>query len=202
MACRARNQHLMIDFILKQKTSKAWLDTVMADFDTFLKDHASCEKKASGMAMSMISHYPDRPELVKEMLNLAIEELSHFRDVVRLIMDKGLEPAADAKDEYVNRLHKAMDQGKEVYLLDRLLVGSIVEARGAERFRLIAEALTEGKLKNFYQAISDSESRHYQLFLQLASQYFPEQQISARLDELLELEAQIIQSLPLRAALH
>ena len=53
----------MIDFELKEKTSRAWLDTVLADFDAFLADHASCEKKASGMAMSMIAHYPDKPRL-------------------------------------------------------------------------------------------------------------------------------------------
>jgi tRNA 2-(methylsulfanyl)-N6-isopentenyladenosine37 hydroxylase len=192
----------MIDFKLTEKTSQAWLDTVMADFNSFLLDHASCEKKASGMAISMISHYPDKPELVSEMLNLAVEELSHYRDVIRLILEKKLVPASDRKDEYVNRLHKAMDQGKDAYMLDRLLIASIVEARGAERFRLIANALPKGKLKQFYQAISDSESRHYQLFLKLAAHYFDEERISPRLTSLLDIEAAIIRSLPLAPALH
>ena len=191
-----------MDFSLQETTSRAWLDAVMADFDTFLLDHASCEKKASGMAISMISHYPDKPDLVKEMLNLAIEEMSHFRDVVRIILDRKLEPAADSKDEYVNRLHKAMDKGKEAYMLDRLLIASIVEARGAERFGMIAAALPQGKLKNFYQAITDSESRHYQLFLELAENYYAETAITPRLNELLDIEAQIIRTLPFRAALH
>lgn len=192
----------MLDFSLKVASSSAWLDTVMADFDTFLSDHASCEKKASGMAMSMISHYPDKPELIREMLGLAIEELSHFRDVMRLILDRGLEPVADSKDLYINQLHKAMDQGKDAYLLDRLLIASIVEARGAERFGLIAEALPEGKLKAFYQAIRDSESRHYRLFLKLAGKYFPEERIAVRLETLLEVEAEIVRTLPLKPALH
>ena len=191
-----------MDFSLQETTSRAWLDAVMADFDTFLLDHASCEKKASGMAISMISHYPDKPDLVKEMLNLAIEEMSHFRDVVRIILDRKLEPAADSKDEYVNRLHKAMDKGKEAYMLDRLLIASIVEARGAERFGMIAAELPQGKLKKFYQAITDSESRHYLLFLELAENYYKEAAISPRLNELLEIEAQIIRTLPHRAALH
>ncbi len=191
-----------MDFTLRETSSVAWLETVMADFDSFLKDHASCEKKASGMAMSMISHYPDKPELITGMLNLAVEELSHFRDVMRLILDRDLEPAADARDEYVNSLHRAMDQGKDAYLLDRLLIASIVEARGAERFTMIAEALPKGKLKNFYSAISDSEARHYQLFLSLAEQYFPEEKISPRLETLLNIEADIIRRLPLKPALH
>jgi tRNA 2-(methylsulfanyl)-N6-isopentenyladenosine37 hydroxylase len=191
-----------MDFSLQENTSRAWLDAVMADFDSFLLDHASCEKKASGMAISMISHYPDKPELVKEMLNLAIEEMSHFRDVVRIILDRKLEPAADSKDEYVNRLHKAMDKGKEAYMLDRLLIASIVEARGAERFGMIASELPQGKLKKFYQAITDSESRHYQLFLDLAIIYYDEMAITPRLDELLAIEAEIIRTLPFRSALH
>jgi tRNA-(ms[2]io[6]A)-hydroxylase len=95
-----------------------------------------------------------------------------------------------------------MDQGKDAYMLDRLLIASIVEARGAERFRLIANALPKGKLKQFYQAISDSESRHYQLFLKLAAHYFDEERISPRLTSLLDIEAAIIRSLPLAPALH
>jgi len=191
-----------MDFTLRAQTSVEWLETVLGDFDTFLKDHASCEKKASGMAISMISHYPDRPVLVRVMLSLAVEELSHFRDVVRLLLDRGLEPAGDARDKYINQLHKAMDQGKEAYLLDRLLIASIVEARGAERFGLIADALDKGKLRNFYRAITDSESRHYQLFLDLAEEYFPKPTIIERLDQLLDTEATILRSLPLKAALH
>ena len=191
-----------MDFTLRAQTSVEWLETVLGDFDTFLKDHASCEKKASGMAISMISHYPDRPVLVREMLSLAVEELSHFRDVVRLLLDRGLEPAGDARDKYINQLHKAMYQGKEAYLLDRLLIASIVEARGAERFGLIADALDKGKLRNFYRAITDSESRHYQLFLDLAEEYFPKPTIIERLDQLLDTEATILRSLPLKAALH
>jgi len=191
-----------MDFSLKVPTSQAWLDTVLADFDTFLADHASCEKKASGMAMSMISHYPDRPELITNMLNLAIEELSHFRDVMRLILERDLQPSADQKDEYVNRLHQAMDQGKEAYLLDRLLIASIVEARGAERFGMIAEGLEEPRLKKFYQAITDSEARHYQMFLDLAELYFPAERITPRLEQLLEIEADIIRTLPMKPALH
>jgi len=191
-----------MDYSLKVKTSSAWLDTVMADFDAFLLNHASCEKKASGMAMSMISHYPDKPRLIREMLNLAVEELSHFRDVVRLILDQGLQTSADTKDEYINQLHKSMDQGKDAYLLDRLLIASIVEARGAERFGLIADALPEGRLKNFYRAITDSESRHYRLFLDLAREYFPDDTILPRLEDLLTVEAGIIRNLPVKAALH
>ena len=190
------------DLQLRCASPKGWLDCVLADFDTFLIDHASCEKKASGMAMSILSHYPDKPLLIREMLNLAVEELSHFRDVMRLVLERGLTPTPDTRDDYVNQLRKQMDQGKEGYMLDRLLVGAIVEARGAERFGMIAGALPEGRLQRFYQAITDSESRHYMLFLNLARQLCEPALIAPRLDTLLDAEAHILLSLPFKAALH
>jgi tRNA 2-(methylsulfanyl)-N6-isopentenyladenosine37 hydroxylase len=191
-----------MNFELLSASSTAWLDTVLADFDNFLCDHASCEKKASGMAMSLIAHYPDKPVLIRSMLNLAVEELSHYREVMRHVLDRGLTPARDTRDDYVNRLQVLMDQGKHMYLLDRLLVGAIVEARGAERFGLIANALPPGKLKNFYASITDSENRHYELFLELAAQHYPVEAINARLPVLLQQEAVILAQLPLKAALH
>lgn len=86
--------------------------------------------------------------------------------------------------------------------MDRLLIASIVEARGAERFGLIAEALPNGQLKSFYCLIADSEKKHYRLFLQLAEQHCDNNAISKRLDFLLNLEADIIRQLPERPALH
>jgi tRNA-(ms[2]io[6]A)-hydroxylase len=192
----------MMKFELLSASSSAWLDTVMTDFDSFLRDHASCEKKASGMAMSLIAHYPDKPILMRAMLNLAVEELSHFRDVMRHLLDRGLKPARDTRDDYVNQLQQLMDQGKDMYLLDRLLLGAIVEARGAERFGLIAAALPAGKLKTFYQTITDSENRHFELFLDLAAQHYPLATINNRLPILLQQEARILAQLPLKAALH
>lgn len=191
-----------MDFKLRQPSPQSWLDTVLSDFNQFLVDHASCEKKASGMAISMISHYPDKPILVKAMLDLAIEELAHFRDVMALLLEKGLQSGSDQKDPYVNQLHKAMDQGTKAYLLDRLLIASIVEARGAERFGLIAEALPYGRLKTFYHAITESENQHYKLFLSLAEQHCETELILPRLEQLLDIEADIIQQLPDRPALH
>lgn len=191
-----------MDFSLRQNSAQSWLDLVLGNFDQFLVDHASCEKKASGMAMSMISHYPDKPLLVKAMLNLALEELSHFRDVMDIMMERNLIAGADHKDHYVNQLHKAMNQGPEAYLMDRLLIASIVEARGAERFGMIAEALPDGQLKSFYRLITESEKNHYRLFLKLAEQHCDANAISKRLDVLLNLEADIIRQLPDRPALH
>lgn len=187
---------------LHYATPETWTETVLNDFDNFLADHAAAEKKASGMAVSMLSHYPDRPQIVKAMIDLAIEEMTHFRDVVRIMQQRGLVLQPDQKDDYINLLHRAQRRATDEYLLDRLLVAAIVEARGHERFSLIGEALDDPALKRFYQGIGSSEARHSLLFTDLANLYFSQADIQARLHELLALEAKIVASLPLRAALH
>ncbi len=192
----------MNDSPLRCPTPAAWTEAVINDFDTFLQDHAAAEKKASGMAMSMLSHYPDRVELVAAMTELAVEELVHFREVVKWLHKRGQLTTKDEKDPYVLALRDTMRQGSEVYLLDRLLTAAVIEARGAERFALIAEALEPGGLKDFYKAIARSEQRHYTLFLDLAAVYFAQDVIEQRWGELLDFEAALIPTLPVRAALH
>ena len=192
----------MSDSPLRHETSAQWLDAVLADFDAFLLDHAAAEKKASGMAVSMLSHYPDRTDLVTAMADLAIEELTHYREVVKWIHRRGLQTAPDEKDPYVIEFRKSLRKGKDEYMLDRLLTASIIEARGAERFALVAQGLTEPNIKKFYQSIARSEQRHYLLFLELARQYLPNETIDRRWNELLDIEADIVKSLPIRARLH
>ncbi len=184
------------------KTPAQWLETVLADFDTFLYDHASAEKKASGMAITMISHYPDKTELVDVMSAIAVEELNHFREVIKHIHQRGKILQGDEKDEYVGQLRKSFRKGSEFYMMDRLIIAGIIEARGAERFGLIAHGLPAGELKDFYSAIAESEERHYTTFLDLANLYLDKAEVSARTEELLNIEAEICAALPFRAALH
>ncbi|MCX2780893.1 tRNA-(ms[2]io[6]A)-hydroxylase [Microbulbifer thermotolerans] len=189
-------------FQLRFTTPTTWTEPVLADFDRFLQDHAAAEKKASGMAVSMFSHYPDKPLLVESMVNLALEEMNHFRQVVKIMHERGIYQAPDEKDPYINNLRKLIRRGPEHYLLDRLLTGGIIEARGCERFGLVADALPSGQLKTFYRTITESEARHHELFVELALQYFPRSEVDSRLDQLLDAEAEITAALPHRAALH
>ncbi len=183
-------------------TPDGWLEVVLGDFDSFLKDHASCEKKASGMALNVASHYPDKPELLNAMADLAVEELSHYREVIRLLSERGLSPGADEKDLYVRGLQAHIRKGSDLYLLDRLLVAAVVERRGYERFGLIADALPHGPLKQFYKGITLSENRHWQLFVDLAISHCEPGLVGPRLIELTAAEGKLIASVPLRAALH
>jgi tRNA-(ms[2]io[6]A)-hydroxylase len=189
------------EFLL-YSTPNEWLETVLADFDTFLCDHASAEKKASGMAVTMISHYPDKTELVDIMAAVAVEELNHYREVIKIIHLRGKTLASDVKDNYVGELRKSFRKGSESYMMDRLIIAGIIEARGAERFGIIADGLPAGQLKDFYVTITESEQRHYATFLDLANSYFDKDEVKQRTLQLLTIEAKVCAALPFRAALH
>ena len=184
-------------------SSRQWLDAVLSRFDEFLLDHAANEKKASAMAMTMVSHYSDRQTLVSAMVNLAVEELQHFREVARIIQARGLIMHSDEKDPYMNALRGGLHKDDpEAYLLDRLLLAGVVEARGEERFRLIAEALQDETLSAFYHALANSEAGHHQQFVSLALHYFPIDRVSRTLTDWINLETQTIANLPVRSRLH
>lgn len=187
---------------LRVPTNPRWVEVVLGDFDSFLLDHAACERKASASALKLVSHYADRTVLVRELIAFAQEELDHFARVMAVVLDRGLVPRSDEKDPYVGGMLAQVQRGADSYFLDRLLVLGIVEARGCERFGLVAEALEDGDLRELYRDITRSEARHHGLFVRLAREYFPSERVERRLGELLDAEAELVASLPLRAAVH
>ena len=189
-------------FKLKIQTPSDWVETALSDFNAFLVDHASCERKASAVGMSFVVRYPDRPEIIEPMINFAREELEHFHQVYRLIAQRNLILPPDEEDAYVGKMMKQVRFGRDERFLDRLLVSSVIEARGCERLYIVAESLPEGDLKAFYRRLARAEGTHQDLFLKLSYLYFPEGTVQKRLDEWLEIEANAITSVPYRSALH
>jgi tRNA-(ms[2]io[6]A)-hydroxylase len=187
---------------LQSESDPSWLAAVLGDFDAFLQDHANCERKAAATAMSLVSRHAHREALVDAMLELAQEELAHFQAVFRLMCERKLPLVHEERDPYINALRQLVRTGRDTHPLDSLLVAGVVEARGCERFGLIADALPEGDLKAFYQEITRSEARHGGLFVRFAKMYFPDEDVDARLSALFAAEADIIAALPPRAALH
>lgn len=189
---------------LKVPSSPAWLNAVMADFDAFLQDHADCERKASAMATSLIAKYPDREKIIPDMIETAIEELEHFQQVFELMQRRGVTLNADMKeDPYIKQLMPLTHGGTpESRFLSRLLLGSIVECRGCERFKMVSEAQEDEELKRFYKMLWTSEAKHGNVFVELALEYFDEKTVSDRLHEMMEFEGEVIKNLPIRAALH
>ena len=177
---------------------------MFGDFDAFLLDHANCERKASATGMSFVARYPDRKELLDPMIEFAKEELEHFHVMYRICAERGLTLADDYKDPYVNALRSQIRAGGDIHFLDRLLVSGVVEARGCERLYMVAEALKERDpvLYEPYIELARAESRHHAFFFRMARLYFSDAEVRTRGGEMLDFEAELIQRLPHRAAVH
>ena len=92
---------------LKVDSKKEWIAAVMSDFNEFLRDHADCERKASAMALSFVAKYPNRKEILPELIDTAVEELEHFRDVYAIMERRGISLNHEiGKDPYVSKLLK------------------------------------------------------------------------------------------------
>jgi tRNA-(ms[2]io[6]A)-hydroxylase len=183
-------------------TPTQWVQVILDDFDTFLADHANCERKASALAMSLVVKYPQRTAIIAPLIAIAREELEHFEQVYEVMCARGVTIARDEPDPYVNALGALMRHGRDERLLDRLLVSSIVECRGAERFRIVAQALVDEDLKHFYTTLWKAETKHGHQFVDMALRCATAEAVYPRLQELMEAEAGIIDRLPWRASLH
>ena len=180
-----------------------WLDAVLSNFDTFLQDHADCERKASATAMSLVAKYPNRVEIIPELIDTALEEMEHFKLVYALMESRGIQLAHSIhEDLYIKKLIKSMHSGIEERFLDRLLIASVVETRGAERFRLIAEGVDDKDLQKFYKMLWISEAKHGHIYVKMALEYLPEPKVYDRLQWWTEKEGEILSGLEFRPALH
>ncbi len=181
----------------------AWIEAVMNDFDTFLQDHADCERKASATAMSFVAKYPDRLEIIPELIETAVEELEHFQQVYAIMEKRGIQLAHSIpKDPYIIGLMQLCHSGIKERFLDRLLIASVVETRGAERFKLVADAQTEEEMARFYKMLWISEAKHGHIYVKMALNYFDEQKVYDRLAYWVKHEGNLIQSIPIRPRLH
>ena len=188
---------------LKVKSSKEWLDMVMHDFNSFLQDHADCERKASAMALSFVAKYPEKKEIIPDLIETAVEELEHFQQVYEVMEKKGIPLASEIeKDTYINKLMSLCRSGREERFMDKLLMASVVECRGCERFKLVADELTDPGLKEFYKELWTSEARHGEIFAKMALKYFDEKIVFERLEYFSNQEAEILNSLEVRSAVH
>lgn len=194
---------MKLNLDLAVDSKQEWIDAVIADFPSFLQDHADCERKASAMAMSFVAKYPDRKEILPDLIATGIEELEHFQQVYELMESRGI-PLTHSigEDPYVKQLIKKCHSGRNERFLDRLLIASVVETRGAERFRMVSEAQKDPEMHRFYKILWASEAKHGHLFVKMALNYFSEKETYDRLAWWVDQEAEVLESLEIRAALH
>ena len=187
---------------LLSATHPDWVNVILENFDEFLQDHANCERKASALAMSLVVKHPDRKLIIPQLIDLAVEELEHFGQVYAVMQKRGVPLTKDIQDPYVNALMAMMRHGREDRFLDRMLVSSIVECRGAERFGIIAEALEDPELRDFYATLYKAERKHGHQFVDMVLKYFDSDAVYERLNALMAREAEIVRELEWRPSLH
>lgn len=188
---------------LTYETPRAWAENAIKDMDSLLQDHADNERKVSAMALGIIAKCPDKTKWIPQLIETAIEELEHFEGVYRFMEKRGVQlPQKMAEDKYMKQLIGSIRSGVEERLIDRMLIASIVEMRGMERFKLISEVLEDPELKAFYKEIWTSEAKHGTMFVKLALMYWEEEAIYKRLAELNEIEGKICENLEWRSAIH
>jgi tRNA-(ms[2]io[6]A)-hydroxylase len=193
---------------LKVATDAAWVAAAMRDLDRVLVDHAHCEMKAASNALSLAARHPESSGLVRALTDLAREEIDHFQRVLSVLEARGLTLGPPPVDEYAAALRQAATESsrgrsaKLGALVDRLLVGALIEARSCERFKLLAAALVEAgeaAVGAFYAELLAAEARHHRSFVDLAVSVAPEgsarDEVLARLEELAVHEAEIVRNL-------
>ena len=189
---------------LKLPSDPRWVNIAKKNLEEVLSDHAFCEQKAASTAISLIVSFPEYTELVKEMIALVEEEMSHFKMVHDLILERGFSLGRDRKDAYVLKLLQFFPKGgsRTTQLVHRLLLAALIEARSCERFRLLSEHLEDKKLAKFYRKLMISEANHYTSFLGFARQYGDRGDVDQKWESLLEYEAEIMKSLSISESIH
>ena len=187
---------------LQSHTQDAWLQRAIAHTDDVLIDHAHCERKAAANALNLLGRYPDHPELQEPMLALAREELEHFELVLAILRERDVGMVAQSPSGYQAQLFGQVRKGAPHKLVDLLLVGALIEARSCERFRLLSEHHPDAHLRQTFRSLLESEARHYGIFIRLAEQQAPREEVRVRLQELAEAECGILQNLPPIARIH
>ncbi len=180
---------------LKAATKPSWLAQVDRDLPAILVDHAHCEKKAAGTAMNLIFAYGTiDPAISRELSDIVVEELEHFRLVLDLLERRGIRFASQQPGRYGRKLNDLVRKGEPERAIDRLLVASLIEARSCERFALLRDHVVDRELGEFYGSLFESEARHHTTYVRLAGTFGADIDIRARLGELATEEAVIIQS--------
>jgi tRNA-(ms[2]io[6]A)-hydroxylase len=196
---------------LTTRTDPRWAEVALADLPALLADHAHCEMKAASNALSLAMRCPLLAPLrvARVLVEIAEEELQHYRAILDELLRRGLPLGPPDPDEYASELRRAAartgGRTPKPALADRLLVGALIEARSCERFRLLADALAARghDLAPLYEELFAAEARHYTTFVDLAADVLGDEAAArARLSEIARAEGELAARLGAAPAVH
>jgi tRNA-(ms[2]io[6]A)-hydroxylase len=195
---------------LLRPTDPTWAERASDEVERVLVDHANCEMKAASNALALSARCSSEPKVVRALVALAEEELGHFREVLDELERRGLRLGPPEEDWYAAELRRRVskDRGSpllEDVIVDRMLVGALIEARSCERFKLLAAALRERdpELAGFYERLLAAEARHHRTFVDLAILLArDEDRVRRRLAEIVRIEDAIAAELGVAPTIH
>ncbi|CAI8349510.1 MAG: Uncharacterised protein [Polaribacter sp. SA4-10] len=189
---------------LQFETETSWAEIAKADLSQILTDHAFLEQKAASNAVSIIINYSEETELVKEMSNIAIEEMQHFKMVHLLMLKRDMVLGREQKNDYAIKLQKFFTKthDRTIALVQRLLVAALIEARSCERFKVFSENMEDVELSKFYKNLMISEANHYTTFLTLARSYQDRAIVDEKWNALVAFEAALMKERGSVAKIH
>lgn len=189
---------------LQFETATSWVEVAKNGLEQLMTDHAFAEQKASANAISIIINYSEETEMVKDMTEIAIEELEHFQMVHELMIKRGFVLGQASKNDYALNLQQFFPKTKDrtVALINRLLVAALIEARSCERFKVFADNMEDEELSKFYLDLMISEANHYTLFLGYARKYMDREIVDKKWNDLLAFEAEMMKNRGKMAKVH
>lgn len=179
-----------IKAFLRCETPHSWIEWALQHPEELLLDHANCEKKAAGTALTLMFRYSEREELQQYLSRLAREELRHFEQVTALMKKRGMRYRQLSASNYAKRLHTHIAHQEPDKLIDTLIVGAFIEARSCERFYRLAPYLDD-ELQRFYMSLLKAEARHFEGYLRMAELY-AKQPIDERVAFFAEVEREAV----------
>lgn len=199
------NEASFLDMLgLKFDTETSWVDVAKNGLQQLLTDHAFAEQKAASNAVSIIINYSEETSLVKDMSDIAIEEMEHFRMVHNLMVDRGMVLGQATKNDYALKLQSFFKKttNRTEALVHRLLVAALIEARSCERFKVFSDNMKDEQLSEFYKDLMISEANHYTLFLGYAREYMDREIVDKKWNDLLAFEADMMKKRGTTAKVH
>lgn len=168
------------------------------DYVYFLKGSGKFpDKKATfGAQLKAKDDSPFAQDIIAKMVALVKEELMHFEQVLDVMQQQRVDYVRLSASRYAGGMIKHVRTYEPAALMDKLIIGALIEARSCERFARLAPHL-ESSLATFYFRLLKSEARHYQDYLNLAQQVAQQDKKLAdnfdqRVQELAVIEAQLI----------
>lgn len=179
--------------LLRAATPDAWMAAACELPGLLLIDHANCEKKAASTALALMFAYAEDLQLTAKMSRLAREELRHYEQVAKLMGVLKITPQRLAPGRYAVQLRRLVAGSEPQREVDLMICGAFIEARSCERFAALA-AVIDAPLNDLFRGLHEAESRHYELYLDLAARAAARagSSIDARIAAFAAREAQLI----------